>query len=401
MDVYSVSGVTAYIRGVLEMDEVLRGIGVKGEVSNVTKARSGHWYFTLKDASAQLRIVMFRTTAARQKIEPEDGMMLQVQGRISVYEARGEYQLIADAIETTGTQGDLYAQFEALKAKLDAEGLFNDFFKKPIPAYPQQIAVVTSPDAAAFQDIQNVLRRRYPIAEVILSPTLVQGTQAAGQIVRAIERVNQHTSADILLLCRGGGSIEDLWSFNEERVARAVVDSKIPVISGVGHESDFTIVDFVADKRAPTPSAAAELATPDGVEIREALQRTNAMMTREIQRIVRDQATELQIMQQTLEYVSPGRYVQDSLQRIDEYSARLSRHQKNHMAVLQAQVAAKNAALETLSPQAVLARGYAIVSDDNGTTITDASQVQPGTGLQIRLKQGQLRVQIEEIESDG
>ena len=216
MDVYSVTGLTAYIRDVLDMDDVLRDIWVTGEVSNLKKAASGHWYFTLKDADAQLKAVMFRYAAERQIIEPQEGMTLRAHGRISVYEARGEYQLYVDKLEGGDSTGDLYAQFEAVKAKLLAEGLFDEALKKPLPDFPKTIAVVTSPDAAAFQDIQNVLRRRYALADVILSPTLVQGAQAAAQIVKAIKRVNQHALADVILLCRGGGSIEDLWSFNEE-----------------------------------------------------------------------------------------------------------------------------------------------------------------------------------------
>ena len=263
MQTFSVHEITRYIHDLFDADDMLADVWVRGEVSNLTKARSGHWYFTIKDATAQLRCVMFRGAARTVRADVDTGDEILVHGRVSVYDARGEYQLYADQIEAVGSLGDLHVQFEALKAKLDTEGLFDPARKRPIPTFPKRIGIVTSPGAAAWHDMQNVLRRRFPIVELILSPTLVQGAEAPPQIVAALEKLNRRSDVDVIIIARGGGSLEDLWCFNDETVARAVAASRVPVISGIGHEIDFTIVDFVADLRAPTPSAAAELATPN------------------------------------------------------------------------------------------------------------------------------------------
>ncbi|MEL6307037.1 MAG: exodeoxyribonuclease VII large subunit, partial [Chloroflexota bacterium] len=239
-NIYSVEGVTAYIRGLLERDPPLRDLWVQGEVSNFKAANSGHWYFTVKDKNAALKCVMFRNSASRQSMQPRDGEEIRIHGRISVYDQRGEYQLYADELQPAGGIGDLYQRFEQLKAQLQSEGLFEPERKQALPVFPLRIGVVTSPDAAAFQDVRNVLSRRFPLAEIILSPTLVQGVDAPRLIVKAIERLNAHNACDVILLVRGGGSIEDLWSFNDESVARAIVASDLPIISGVGHETDFT-----------------------------------------------------------------------------------------------------------------------------------------------------------------
>ena len=251
---------------------------MRGEVSNLTKASSGHWYFTLKDAKSQLRCVMFRSAAQFVRLDVKVGDEIVVLGRISVYEARGEYQLYADAIEALGGVGDLHQQFEALKAKLEAEGLFDPAKKRPPPPFPGRIGIVTSPDAAAYQDILNVLSRRFPLAEVLLSPTIVQGADAPASIVAALARLYARDDIDVIIVARGGGSIEDLWCFNDETVARTIAASSRPVISGIGHEIDFTIADFVADLRAPTPSAAAELATPNQEELLLDLDRARATL---------------------------------------------------------------------------------------------------------------------------
>ena len=268
LDTCTVAELTTYIRELFESNEQLQDVWVEGEVSNFSKASSGHLYFTLKDSAAQIKCVMWRSSVERQTTIPQNGDAVLVHGAVSVYEVNGVYQLYADRIRPLGV-GNLYQQFEELKARLTDEGLFDEARKRPIPDFPHQIGVVTSPEAAAFQDVQNVLRRRYPLVEVILSPCQVQGEAAPAQIVRAIERLNQYSQVDVILVCRGGGSIEDLWAFNDERVARAMVASRIPVVSGVGHETDFTIADFAADLRAPTPSAAAELMTPNIDDLRD------------------------------------------------------------------------------------------------------------------------------------
>ncbi|MEL7236277.1 MAG: exodeoxyribonuclease VII large subunit, partial [Chloroflexota bacterium] len=261
-EIYPIAEITAHIRYLLETDTVLQDVWVQGEVSNMKRAASGHWYFTLKDSASQLRCVMWRSDASRQLVVPENGDSIIVHGRVSVYDQRGDYQLYADFIRAAGV-GDLYAQFEQLKMKLDAEGLFAAEHKKPLPVFPLRIGVVTSPDAAGYQDVLDVLRRRFPLADVTLSPTLVQGAEAPPLIADAIHRLDASGKVDVILVVRGGGSIEDLWAFNDEQVARAAFEAVTPLVSGVGHETDFTIIDFVADQRAPTPSAAAELVSPD------------------------------------------------------------------------------------------------------------------------------------------
>ncbi len=399
-DIYSVTDLTTRIRDILENSLLLQDVWVQGEVSNMTRAASGHWYFTVKDAGAQLKCVMFKLAAQRQSTEPRNGDAIQIRGKIGVYEARGEYQLYAEDIQMAGGVGDLYRQFEQLKAKLLAEGLFEDDRKRPIPAAPRQIGIVTSPDAAAFRDIHNVLSRRYPLVQVILSPTQVQGADAPPQIVRAIERLNQHTQVDVILVCRGGGSIEDLWCFNDERVARAIAASTIPVISGVGHETDFTIADFAADLRAPTPSAAAELATPDSAELRASLRRDAETLTRLLEDRLETLQSDLDIARRSLLVVSPERYIQDTYQRLDEFTQRMEAAQKRHFALIRERLKARTSALNAASPQAILARGYAIVTrSDTGSVITTEKEAPPGTGVTLRLKDGELKARIEDKDS--
>ncbi|NJL94564.1 MAG: exodeoxyribonuclease VII large subunit [Anaerolineae bacterium] len=246
------SEVTAHIRQLFDTQPGLQDVWIEGEVSNLRRAPSGHLYFTLKDKTAQLKAVMWKSSAGRLRFEPQHGDLVLAHGRISVYETQGNYQLYADALQPAGI-GDLNRQYELRKAKLEAEGWFDPARKRPLPPFPRRIGVVTSASTAAFQDVQNVLRRRYPIAEVLLSGTLVQGETAPAQIVAAIQRINQRADVDVLLIVRGGGSLEDLWCFNDEAVVRAVAESRIPTITGVGHEIDFTLVDFAADQRAPTP----------------------------------------------------------------------------------------------------------------------------------------------------
>ena len=260
----TVTQVTRYVKSLLDGDYALQDLWVEGEVSNFKVTASGHAYFTLKDSEASLRCVMWRSDVRRQDMLPQDGQSVLAHGRVSVYEVAGAYQLYVDHLQPVGL-GRLYLEFEALKQRLAEEGLFDPAQKRPLPPFPQRVGVVTSPTAAALRDILNVLARRYPLVQVVLSPTLVQGDQAPPQIVTAIQALNDLANIDLIIVARGGGSLEELWAFNDERVARAIAASRVPVISGVGHEVDFTIADFAADVRAPTPSAAAELAVPEGV----------------------------------------------------------------------------------------------------------------------------------------
>ena len=394
----SVSDITHYIRDLFEHDVTLQDVSVRGEVSNMTQASSGHWYFTLKDSDAQIKCVMWRSNVAKQTTIPKEGDALEVHGRVSLYEPRGEYQLYADMIRPVGL-GDLYQQFERLKAKLYDEGLFDADRKREHPAFPKKIGVVTSATAAAFQDILNVLRRRYPLVEVIISPTQVQGATAPPQIVKAINRLNKHTDVDIILLCRGGGSIEDLWAFNDEKVARAVFKSRVPIVTGVGHETDFTIVDFVADERAPTPSAAAELVTPDVSDMREQFGRLyEALIGLSYDQIL-NRRTKLESTQKTLGYVSPENTIRNMRQRIDDLNLRLTQQQKAQFDLRKERLISKTAALEAASPRAILRRGYAIVTREDGRRVISELDVKPGMELNVRLKDGEFTARVEEDTS--
>lgn len=402
VNVYSVEGVSAYIRELLENDSPLRDVWVGGEVSNVVVATSGHLYFTLKEGNAQIKCVMWRGDAIRQVTRPRDGDVVQAHGRVSLYTQRSEYQLVTDTIRTVGVMGDLYAQFEALRTRLAAEGLFDAERKRPLPAFPLRIGVVTSLDAAALRDIQNVLARRFPLAEVILSPTLVQGSEAPAMIVQALERLNQHRAADVILIVRGGGSIEDLWAFNDEQVARAVAASAIPTISGVGHETDFTMVDFVADYRAPTPSAAAEIATPDLRDLRAGVEGAAQQIRELLNDQIEQRGAEVAAMERNLRHLSPRRRLDDLRQRLDERSAQIEAYQVRHFALLQERLLARQTALEGANPLALLARGYAIVMRrDDGRLVRQISDAPAGSRISIRLAEGELSAQVEDQETHG
>lgn len=401
LNVYSVADLSAYIRQMFETDEGLQDVWVTGEISNMTRASSGHWYFTIKDSQSQLKCAMWRSSAERQSFVPQNGDAVMTHGRVSVYEPRGEYQLYADLIRPVGV-GDLYARFEELKARLMAEGLFDAERKRTIPAFPRKIGVVTSPEAAAFQDIQNVLRRRFPLAEVILSPAQVQGEGAPPQIIAALERLNTLTKVDVILLCRGGGSIEDLWAFNNEGVARAAAASRIPVITGVGHETDFTIVDFVSDLRAPTPSAAAELATPNLEDMRAGLHSMDDILDSLTQGHLADLRADLAAAERNLGYLSPLWRISTLRQRIDDWNTRLEREQKKRIALLRERLAGRTAALNAANPRAILARGYAIIlHSDDGRRVRATGEASPGDGLTIQLHDGELAARVEDKDTHG
>ena len=396
MQTFSVRELTRYIRDLFEADEILDDIWLRGEVSNLTKARSGHWYFTVKDSDAQLRCVMFRNAARGVRADVRAGDEILVHGRVSVYEARGEYQLYADQIEALGGLGDLHLRFEALKAKLDAEGLFDRGRKRPMPVFPAQIGVVTSPSAAAWHDMQNVLRRRFPLAEVALSPTLVQGAEAPAQIVRALERLNRHTEVDVIIVARGGGSLEDLWCFNDEGVARAVAASGIPVISGIGHEIDFTIVDFVADLRAPTPSAAAELATPNRDDLLLDIDRLRNGLAGAHGDSLSENQRELGRLQSALRFTTPLKAVQHERRRIEEKRAQLARTQGLQIQRWRERLQHAAKTLEAANPRHILARGYALVRDEAGVVIRRAAQVSKDQRLTVQFARDQINVRVDD-----
>lgn len=391
---YSVRELNAYIRRLFELDDDLQDMWVEGEVSGFKKAEpSGHCYFNLKDGKSQIACVMWRSSAAQQAVLPKDGDAVMAHGAVTIYEERSTYQLYVDRIRPVGV-GDLYRQFELLKQKLEAEGLFDEERKRPLPDFPKRIGVVTSPSAAAFQDVQQVLRRRFPLVEVLLSPTLVQGIDAPAQIVRALERLNARDDIDAILVCRGGGSIEDLWAFNDEQVARAIAASRVPVVSGVGHETDFTIADFVADVRAPTPSAAAEMMTPDVYDLRLGLDRSSTELKSALDYALLRRRDLMADQNRALRQLSPLTRVRTYRQRIDDWGLRLTSSQRGRLRLLRERVEARERALVAASPQAILERGYAMVSDAaTGKRITSAAQV--GERINVQFRDGSVGAKVE------
>jgi len=385
--VWTVGELNSYIRQVFELDYRLRDIDVSGEISNFTRAASGHLYFTLKDAAAQVRCVMWRGQADRLRFRPGEGDAVVAHGRVTVYEAGGQYQLYVERLEPAG-RGDLAAAFERLKNLLAAEGLFDPDRKQPIPRFPRKIGIVTSADAAALRDILTVLQRRNPLVSVLIAPTLVQGDQAPPQIVRALRWLDGRDDVDTIIIARGGGSIEDLWAFNDERVARAIYAARHPIISGVGHETDFTIADFVADVRAPTPSAAAELVAPDLSGVNFLLGEMQAAMRAAIGDglVARRQAIRAQT--QMLGLLSPTRLLDSNRQRIDVLAARLGVAGQRRLDRQRGRLAVAGAGLSAVSPLATLARGFAIVRDADGRVVRKRTQVRPGDRVTIEVSDG-------------
>jgi exodeoxyribonuclease VII large subunit len=388
----SVSEVTARVKEVIACDDLLADVRVAGEVSNLSRPASGHLYFTLKDEGAQLRCVMWRSYAARLSRLPRNGDAVIARGRIDVYERDGVYQLYVEALVGQGI-GDLNAEFERLKQKLQAEGLFDAARKRPLPRFPRALGIVTSPTGAALQDILNVLRRRYPLLEVYLSPTLVQGEDAPEQIVRAIQRLNDAGCCDVILVARGGGSLEELWAFNDERVVRAIAASPTPVVSGIGHEIDYTLADFAADVRAPTPSAAAEIITPDINDLRLQVDAMSLTLTETMQaRLTRARAS-LSTLQRALRLLSPFNQLARQRERLYEARTRLAAALAHRLAVLRLRLDGLRARLEGVGPLATLARGYAIVRDADGRTVRSVRAVQRGARLQITVADGSFDAQ--------
>ena len=394
MQTFSVSDITAYIRDLFDSDRQLADVWVQGEVSRLTKARSGHWYFTIKDADAQLSCVMFRSAASRVSVDVSQGAEILVHGKVGVYVARGEYQLVADIIEAVGGIGDLHRQFEELKRKLADEGLFDQARKSAIPPFPKRIGVVTSPTAAAWHDIQTVLRRRMPLVEVVLSPTLVQGADAPPEIVLALRRLNR-LDLDVIIVARGGGSLEDLWCFNHERVAREIANSNIPVISGIGHEIDFTIADFAADLRAPTPSAAAELAVPNRDDLLLDIDRLRMRLSDRGNDHLAEGGRELSRLDSQLRRASPVNRIKAGSLAIDDLRTRIGRAAHAHIARLQERLDSRQRALNAANPSHILGRGYALVIDERGDIIRRAAQVSRGQRLDLRLKEDEIKVKVD------
>jgi len=437
-DVYTVSRLNREVRVLLE-----RGLGtlwLEAEISNFARPSSGHWYFSLKDAGAQVRCAMFRQRNMLCAFTAKDGQKVLVRARIGLYEPRGEYQLIVDHMEDAGL-GALQRQFEELSAKLEREGLFAAGRKRPVPSLPHRIGVITSPTGAAVRDILHVLARRFRAVDVLIYPVPVQGAQAAADIIAALRLAGRRAECDVLILARGGGSLEDLWAFNDEGLARAIVASPIPIITGIGHEVDFTIADFAADVRAPTPSAAAEMAVPDAAEWLEAFVRLDARLQRSLRRRIDEHRQRLRWLIGRASLVSPSAKLAQQSQRLDEVEQRLSRALRRRLVVSRdrlswltgraalvsptARVAQQLVRLESLrarsdrawrqivrharerlqplvrtlnavSPLATLDRGYAIVSTEDGEILRDSARAQPGAIIEARLARGRLRAKVEE-----
>lgn len=376
------------------LEKCFASVSIEGEISNLSTPSSGHMYFTLKDESAQVRCAMFRGNNASLKFRPELGMHVVVNARVSLYEGRGDYQLIVQSMEEAG-DGKLQREFEALKKRLHAEGLFNDEHKKPLPALPKCIGVVTSATGAALRDILSVLRRRFASIPVIIYPTAVQGKEAAQQICLAIQKANQQHHCDVLIVARGGGSLEDLWPFNEEVVARAVFASLIPIVSGVGHEVDITICDFVADQRAATPTAAAELVSPDTLEWQHKLSRLYQQLTNNVKSYLRQASQELAFLTKRIRH--PGQRLEEHAQQLDYLEQRLI--QAVRRVVLQPkqqQLENLSRALNAVSPLNTLQRGFAIATKDT-KIISNSSECSVGDTIDIRLNHGELRCKVADI----
>jgi len=441
--IYAVSELAEILRGLLE--DSLPNLWVQGEISNLAKPASGHWYFTLKDAQAQLRCAMFRNSNFYIRPPPANGDAVLIRGKVGIYPARGELQMIVDHMEPAGT-GALLRAFEALKARLTAEGLFDPALKRPIPPAPRRIGLITSGSGAAVHDVLTTLARRWPLAEVFLYPVPVQGAEAPPAIVRALAELPRRAPVDVVLLVRGGGSLEDLWAFNEEAVARAIRACAVPVVCGIGHEVDVTIADFAADLRAATPTAAAELATPDIAEWAGRVDNTDGDLFVAMQRRLQRAAEQLERSRARLHVLHPGRRLQERAQRLDELDERLRhavaarvaaqrerlQHQgarllradpaqrlqgeRRHLDSLAtllrgrmqtlladrgARLARAQALLDSLNPDAVLARGYAIVRDQHGAVLHDAAQALPGTAIEAKLARGSFIAEVRETRKES
>ena len=389
--IYSVWEITHYIKQKLDSDELLRDIYVKGELSNVSQPTSGHVYFTLKDEYAELRCVMFRDRNALLKFTLEDGMSVIVRGHISVYEKRGKYQLYVEELQESGI-GELYRAFEQLKKKLKDEGMFDAAYKKPIPAIPRTIGIITSPTGAAIRDMINITRRRFPHVHILLAPVAVQGEEAAPQIVNAIKLMNRVNSelmkVDVLVVGRGGGSIEELWAFNEESVARAIFASEIPVISAVGHETDFTISDFVADRRAATPSEAAELVVPDKRQIEKNLSAFELQLRQNIYKMIEEQRRRLESIEKNVLFRTPTERINQYRQMVDELKRTLIAEVIHRVQLHKKELQALTGRLDALSPRAILERGYSICLKEQ-KVVRSVKDITTGDMLRVLFQDGE------------
>ncbi len=393
--IFEVSELNLRIKYLLEQDPELNGVMVRGEISNYKVYPSGHHYFTLKDAEGALRCVMFKREAMSLRFQPENGMQVLVMGRVAVYPRDGAYQLYCTEISPVGI-GDLYVAFEQLKEKLKKKGLFHPAHKQDLPRYPLHIAVITSPAGAAVRDIIRVLRHRFPSVKITLLPVRVQGTEAPAEICQALKLANEASGADVIILGRGGGSIEDLWAFNDENVAQAIYDSEIPVITGIGHEPDVTIADLVADKRAATPSNAAELAVPDASKIRDSLRRAETRLENGINTRLGWLRSRLDGLSQRRVLQDPRNYLVEKRLRLDKVQERLDNFARRIVGRQMERFVRLATALDALSPLKVIGRGYLIAQDQGGAVVKSVDDVKDGDKLSLRLADGRINCAVEE-----
>lgn len=400
--VLSISQINEYIRAKMDSDPLLTGVAVRGEISNYKMYPSGHHYFTLKDEGAALKCVIFKANAVRLRFRPENGMKIIAMGRITVFPRDGAYQLYCTAMAVDGV-GDLHAAFEQLKAKLSAQGLFDAAHKKPIPRYPAVIGIVTSSAGAAVHDMLRILNKRFPLSSVRLLPVRVQGAEAPGEIAAAIRYANRFKLADVLIVGRGGGSIEDLWAFNDERVAYAIYDSQIPVISAVGHEPDVTISDYVADLRAATPSNAAELVVPDQDVLRQTLDSMTNSMVSGLNRKIKSARTHLNVLAGSSSLRSPAAYIEMRRKGVTHLQSRLTASQASIIAYKKQRFISSVSKLDAMSPLKVLTRGYSMSQLDDGTLVQSVTQVHVGTSLTISVCDGKMSAAVtgKEEKSNG
>lgn len=395
--VLSITQINEYIRGRMDEDRLLNQVAVRGEISNYKQYPSGHHYFTLKDENAALKCVMFKANAMRLRFRPENGMKVIALGKITVFPRDGAFQLYCSAMTVDGV-GDLYAAFEQLKAKLAAQGLFAPEHKKPLPKYPGTIGIITSSAGAAIHDMLRILRKRYPLTQVRLLPVRVQGAEAPGEIAAAIRYANRYRLADLLIVGRGGGSIEDLWAFNDERVAYAIYESEIPIISAVGHEPDVTISDYVADLRAATPSNAAELAVPDQAALLQNMDSAASAMASALNRQLKAAHQRLKALAASTALSSPTGYLEQRQQALDHLKSRLIASQTQAIQQKRNRFIASTAKLDAMSPLKVLSRGYSIVSTENGDILRSVKQAIPDSRISVTLSDGSVSAIVTSIE---
>ena len=397
--VLTVAQLNAYIKQIIDSNDILSDVYIKGEISNFTNHRTGHFYFTLKDPDSLIRAVMFKSAATKLKFLPENGMKVIVRGRVSAFVRDGQYQIYVEQMEPDGI-GSLYIAFEQLKRKLEAEGLFSPMRKKPLPKIPTRIGIITSPTGAAVRDMINVTKRRFPLAKIVLFPSLVQGPDAPAQLIAGIKHFNADRSVDVIIIGRGGGSIEDLWAFNDENLARTVAASTIPVISAVGHETDFTICDFAADMRAPTPSAAAEIAVPDTLELKRKINNIVGHMDLALTRAVGARRTQLSQLAKSRALTSPQNFIDDKRMTLFSLSTRLEQDMKLALTDKRGSFASLTASLEALNPMSVISRGYSAVYDDSGKLIKSVNQIEKGDRFTFRTTDGSVVGDVVEIVRD-